>query len=243
MNYTLQAQQPDNYLIKADEILFKYNHKEYLPEFKKKYPDKVLILDTPVNTPLEEILPYCDLDIVFRLHDLFLINDIPKWFYASPVATYEEFQALKKLNPTYISVKSPLTFDKDFLENQGVKIRMCPNIAYDAYIPQQDALTGQWVRPEDVSLYETFIDVFDFEDCSTWAKERELFNIYKSGSYVGNLAFLITNLNYGIDNKKIPEEFAETRINCRKRCARDSSACHFCENCLKFFNKLYRKDK
>ena len=40
-----------------------------------------------------------------------------------------------------------------------------PNVAYYAFIPREDGVCGSWIRPEDLNLYEPFIDVIEFEDC------------------------------------------------------------------------------
>ena len=54
---------------------------------------------------------------------------------------------------------------------------MTPNIAYYGYIPRENGIIGFWVRPEDVSYYEPYIDVFEFEDCDI-KREQALYRVY-----------------------------------------------------------------
>ena len=72
-----------------------------------------------------------------------------------------DFNALKDLGVEYISISGPLAHNMKAFSNSNVKVRMCPNIAYEAYIPRENGLYGQWVRPEDIEYYEN-IYIFDF---------------------------------------------------------------------------------
>ena len=74
---------------------------------------------------------------------------------------------------------APLTFHMSWLGKQDMKFRMVPNVAYDAYIPRYDGICGQWVRPEDVHVYEQYVNTFEFITDSL-EKERTLLKIYKN---------------------------------------------------------------
>ena len=56
-----------------------------------------------------------------------------------------------------------------------------------------------------------------------------------------NLNLLIDNLNYNVDNRGIPDEFGQGRINCRQKCMA-GGACRLCQRTCEFSNIL-RKEK
>jgi hypothetical protein len=47
----------------------------------------------------------------------------------------------------------------------GIKLRVVPNISYYAFIPRDNGVCGSWIRPEDLELYEPYIETIEFEDC------------------------------------------------------------------------------
>jgi hypothetical protein len=100
-----------------------------------------------------------------------------KYFYGVPVNNFYDFKALIDYGCCDIKIDAPLTHMLDRLENFDITIRMSPNIAYYAFIPRENGIVGGWVRPEDVELYEEYIDVFEFEDCDG-KKEKALYKIY-----------------------------------------------------------------
>ena len=73
-----------------------------------------------------------------------------KFYYGYPISTYYDMQGLMNIGVEYIKIVAPLTFDMDTLSSLDIKFRMVPNVAYDAYIPRENGICGQWVRPEDV---------------------------------------------------------------------------------------------
>ena len=85
-----------------------------------------------------------------------------KYFYGVPVNNFYDFRALVEYGCTDVKIMPPLTHMLDRLENFEVTIRMCPNVAYYAYIPRDDGVCGGWVRPEDVDYYADYVDVFEF---------------------------------------------------------------------------------
>ena len=118
-----------------------------------------------------------------------------------------------------------------------MKIRIAPNLAYDAYIHRKNGIIGTYVRPEDIDVYEPYVDICFFR-FDTLAEERRLFSIYHDDKiWPGNLMLLIKNLNYNVDNRGIDKEFAERRLTCRQNCCRNG-LCHYCENYFKLINTI-----
>lgn len=164
------------------------------------WQDKIII-----ETDSFKIMEACDL---FNL----------KYFYGVPVNNFYDFRALVEYGCTDVKIMPPLTHMLDRLENFEVTIRMCPNVAYYAYIPRDDGVCGGWVRPEDVDYYADYIDVFEFEDCDE-KKEKALFRVYaEQGKWPGLLNDLITNLNYTAINRMILKDFGQIRMFCGQKC-------------------------
>jgi hypothetical protein len=137
-----------------------------------------------------------------------------KYFYAIPVNNFYDLQALVNYGCCDVKIDAPLTHMLDKLDNFDITIRMCPNIAYYAFIPRENGIIGSWIRPEDMEVYEEYIDVFEFEDCDK-KKEEALYRIYaEQKSWPNDLNELISNLNYHASGKLILPDFAKVRIFC-----------------------------
>lgn len=108
-------------------------------------------------------------NLVVALSTLANVNECKKnnikFYWNYPVTTFYELQALKNLGAEYALIDSPLVQDIIRAREVGIKLRVVPNVAYYAFIPREDGVCGSWIRPEDLNLYEPFIDVIEFEDC------------------------------------------------------------------------------
>jgi hypothetical protein len=161
-----------------------------------------------------------------------------KFYWGYPIFTYYELNSVKILNPSYLVLGAPLSFSLDRVKAKTqIPIRLCPNLAYDAYIPRTDGICGTWIRPEDVTVYEKYIDVFEFETTEL-EKESTLLHVYKDNqNWPGNLNLLFTNFGVNVDNKAIPEEIGHMRSVCGQRCMSDGT-CHFCEHAIRFASNI-----
>ena len=157
-------------------------------------------------------------NLVVALSTLADVNECKKYnikFYLNyPITTFYELQALKNLGAEYALIDSPLVQDIIRAREVGIKLRVVPNVAYYAFIPREDGVIGSWVRPDDVKLYEEYIDVFEFEDCDK-RKEEALYRVYaEQQSWPSNLNNLITNLDFNANNRLILPEFGKIRTFC-----------------------------
>lgn len=234
----------------ADEILVESRDYRQVSDLFIEHPDKMIILDID-NEMIENedkmkaveqygqaSENFCCAIYNLRYVNWFKDNNI-KFYYGYPISSYYDVCGLIDLGVEYIKVMAPLTFDMNALERYSnkVKFRMIPNVAYDAYIPRQNGIHGQWVRPEDVKYYENGIYIFEFED-KNLDKERTLYDIYAiNGKWEGNLYFLITNFNHHADNRIIPDDIGQVRARCRQRCMQ-SGTCHYCDMAFKFERTL-----
>ena len=249
MRYCVSGRQPLSTLRQADEIKMQYEDIERIIDYIKEFPDKTIIYEIPknvidVNWKLLEAYAQ-EVTLVIALQDLRLIPKCLeyglRYYWAYPITSYYELKGILELNPYYIFLGAPLCFNLEHVHNMtNAYIRMCPNVAYDAYIPREDGICGAWVRPEDVGVYEPYINAFEFI-ADNLEKERTLLHIYKdNGEWPGNLNLLITNLKINVDNRAIPDEFGAIRVRCGQRCMQYGS-CHYCHSAIKFSEAVRQK--
>ena len=254
MKYCLSSRQNKKYLELADEIMVQSQDYRQIPDLFIDYPNKMVILDVK-NENLDDndfknaieqygkaSKNFCCAIYNLRYARWFEQRGI-KFYYGYPINSYYDMRGLIDLGVEYIKITAPLTFDMDTLTKYNMKFRMVPNVAYDAYVPRRSGICGQWVRPEDVTYYEDGVYIFEFEN-TTLDKEQTLFDIYSKGVWPGNLNLLITNLDYDVDNRTIPEELGQARAICKQRCM-ETGTCHFCETAFRFENTLmkYKENK
>ena len=240
MKYCLNSRQELQYLQKADEIKVEYRDKDSIPSLIEKYPGKRIILMCYFN----EILDWKELNrwnILSRNNFMLCLASVAyaddckehgiPFYMGYPVKTYYELRALKELGVSYVRLAEPLFFEMDTVKQFGVPVRMVPNVAYIDGLPREDGVCGTWVRPEDLDLYENYVEVVEFEDADL-KKEQALFRIYaEQKNWPGDLQMIITNLNHDGLNRIIVPDFAEKRLNCGQRCQKTSN-CKLCYRAL-----------
>lgn len=115
--------------------------------------------------------------------------------------------------------------DSEFCKNHNVKIRIFPNVCQKprTITPMRDYCSF-FVRPEDTTLYEPYVDTFElYGDVH---KTSVAFEIYKNQQWAGDLNNLIVGLRNPFPNKGIVPYFGQVRSACQQRCLRDE--CDFC---------------
>ena len=253
MKYCISGRQPYSVLKQADEIKVKYNDKDRIIDFVEKIPDKTIILDMP-----EFDVDYATWHMydekfeggfVLGLHHLTRADEMNiegiKWYWPYPITSYYELQEILALGPFYVLLGPPLSFELANVRKivgPDVQIRMVCNCARPVHLIANagaPGLKGQYVRPEDVSAYGEFVDVFEFDGVTNaLTKEETLLKIYKDkGEWMGNLNFLITHLNVDVDNRGIMDDFGDHRMNCGQRCMSGGS-CTYCDIAFKFAQQL-----
>jgi hypothetical protein len=142
-----------------------------------------------------------------------------KWYWPYPITTYYELQEIIALQPSYIKIGPPLTFDLENISKiTNIPLRMVPNVARLAYIPKTEeshGIFGQWVRPEDIFLYDKYISTMEFEKVNM-KQEELMLKVYKEDKeWPGNLNLLIKDLYVNIHNKALPDSIGPQRITCK----------------------------
>ena len=244
MHYCLSSQVDSSYLKQVDEVKIKYKELKKIFDFYEINPNLIFIIritaqEDKTKIKWEEIESYNKMTqgkIIIET-DSFDIMDACKlfglkFFYGVPINTLYDLKALVDYGCSDVRIDAPLTHMVDKLTQYPITIRMTPNVAYYKHIPRADGVIGSWVRPEDVELYEPYVDVFEFEDCDK-AKEQSLYNTYAiHKKWPGALNNLITNLDYSGTNRLIPEDLGIVRLMCGQKCLQGSP----CRACYTFLD-------
>lgn len=249
MKYCVNGRQPYSTLKKADEVKVQYKDINRIMDFIENIPDKTVILDIPVGEtelPWETMLMYKEkLDLVIALHNLHFSEIFAtqgfKWYWPYPIVSFDELREVIKLNPCYILLGVPLCFSLDKVRKiTDIPIRLTANVAHEPYIPRADGICGRYIRPEDVKKYEEYVSVLEFIEPDL-AKERTLLHVYKDNeNWPGNLNILIKNLDVDVDNRVLPDDFADRRMTCGQRC-KENGRCKFCEIAFRFANTIRKE--
>lgn len=90
-----------------------------------------------------------------------------------------------------------------------------------------------FIRPEDIELYEPYINLFKLSGRDLLAEEViAMIEAYGGRDYDGNI-FRLLDMNMHVEeisNKRFPQEFGKKRANCNHKCYK----CHYCENISEF---------
>lgn len=194
----------------------------------KQYPDKEYIveLDQIYDNATWNYISICNEKLNGNLYvKLYSLKGVPtckekglKFFYAYPVSSFYELRGLKDLGVSYVYTTAPIFFDMDTVKSVEIPVRLVPNICYDSYIPHENGVCGQWVRPEDQEVYEKAgCEVIEFiNDLDSKEKEEALYRIYaERKEWPGEMDSIFINFNYPALNRMVPPDLALVRLNCK----------------------------
>jgi (2Fe-2S) ferredoxin len=137
----------------------------------------------------------------------------------------------------------------DILDDEGSLIKRlvkvsqndAPRIAQALGANDLSIVEDLWIRPEDVSTYEPYIDLIEFIGDIT--QEQALYRIYiEQKAWPGEVSDIITNLNYKGTNRLIPPHtFGIKRAVCGQRC-QETGRCKICYRTLDLANPTLLSD-
>lgn len=248
MKFALSSHQSEQYLEIADEIRVKYNDRDIIYDFIEKYPDKKYILEIPyfkneeVNYVEIETLSKITDNLILRLariEDILFAKELNiKWFYGTPIDTWEDLACIKNANPEYLIVGGDLFFNLPRVKQLNIPLRTAPNISnLPPLYALQDldydlTIIGDWFQPEAKELYEEYIDVIEFEDCDP-KKESAMWRLWNRDGWPGDLQDIIINLQTSRNARLLkPDWFYKPRIDCERKCLHGST----CRSCFHQFN-------
>ena len=122
-----------------------------------------------------------------------------------------------------------------FREIDGIKFRIFPDILQTprrcASLPQ---VTNFFIRPEDVDLYEKYVDVIEIFRKDS--RQSVVYEIYKQGQWRGPLSDLIIDLTEEINGSSFIPDFGRARLECGRRCA--MTDCDICTYSVEVGHKM-----
>lgn len=256
MKFCLSSRQEAEYLKQADEIKFLFRDRKAIPDFIEKYPSAKIIL--MYSNIMDEGLSWTEIKnySILARGNFYLCADSVQvcleaaeheiqYFHSAPAKTAYEINALINLGVSYIIIDAPVFFDANFLQTVDTPLRITPNVANKDGLPRDNGVSGSWIRPEDINVYEDIFDIVDFDDYSVdrvsyYRKERALFRLYseEERKWYGDLNTIITGLDYEgvVNNVLISPNLAKHRLYCKQNCEQGGS-CRLCYRTLYMSNR------
>lgn len=254
MKYSLPFYTTNPHLNTVDEIMIKYDadSEPSLIDFLDEHKNQRVILRISKNNKMKSdnyhflqsiVQNYPKGNVIIRFDEL---NSIGKEYALPHFFNYyctdkEQARVLDKQGVTDIYITGNLCYQLvDLREEIKCNIRVFPNIAQSS-IETSNSYTKFFIRPEDIKIYEKYIDYIEFYTDDV-KRAAGLYNIYCiQGKYEGALEEVIDGLPAFIaHNECIDPLFALERLRCRKACAYWSN-CKLCEHWFNLAQTLYNK--
>ena len=252
MKYSLPFYTENPYLQMADEIVIKYDAKDEtsLIDFLDAHQNQRVVLRIAADNQMTDknyqflqiiIKQYTANNVVIRFDE---ITDIGARFNLPHFFLYhcndmEQALVLQKMGVTDVYITGNLCYQlEDLKKKLKCNIRVYPNVVQSS-IEQSDPYTKFFIRPENIKLFEHYVDYIEFyTDDVKWA--AALYNIYCiQGHFEGWLELIITGFpQHLIKNECIDDSFALNRLNCHKACVYWSK-CKVCESWFNLAQTLY----
>lgn len=253
MKFCLDCRLSGQYLKTAHQIKVQPRDKNYIYELLERYEEQEIILvvnDIPDEEMLQE---FKKLDKLSGHRVIFAYNFYPRpewrkglrWYANYPVESFSEANALITQGSEYIRLGSPLMFMIDKVAQLQVPVRLVPNQPYLSAVPRENGICGQWIRPEDLHLYDERLTdaVTEFDFCRL-TEEEALYRVYSDEQrWPGPLSYLVQNLNDNALNRLLEPGIGLTRLNCGHKCQDPTGSCHVCPNSFKLANMLEAKHR
>lgn len=240
MKFSLNYNVGPIYLQKADEIKLPYKERKKAVDLYEKYDKQINIFmesnDKIDIEDLKEINILCKGNLIIGCLNGEEMRqarsaDLRFYFYRA-INSYAILHDAIAEGVEQVILDSPLFNDLKFIKDMGVKIRAVANIASFESSLTTSHPNGCYIRPEDVKIYEPYIDIIEFVP-TTEEFEKTCYRLYaEEGEWSGDLSMLVLNLNISATNRMIPPALAEHRLDCRQACMRGSS-CRLCERTFK----------
>ena len=241
INYKPDIKQLDNFISiygthRINLIIQKFDNKdiEIIQILKEKYPDSKIVICIPhYNPTIEQLL---------NQHKF-------QHYYNELVTMWDKFNGFLSLNVTDIFVAEDLLFSAKILSSKakknGKSLRCFCNVCQSSW-DATPSLKTFFIRPEDISLYNQYIDTFEFYIRNNSINNlNTLYEIYtKKQKWLGRLNEIIIGYEGQEDSRFIIPKFGEKRLNCGKKCVQEidgNLTCRICDRIMELEKTL--KDK
>lgn len=261
MKFMISCRQPLIFLKEAEEIRMNYKDIDRIKDFITE--DWVCQADIVIYISKEDEVNWSDLETYKKVLNIviatentgqipFIKNQGYKTFWSYPISSYWELQSVLQLGVDQVLLDAPLYFDLPKVKNicGDVEIRLIVNKCFNNNLPHENGICGTYVRPEDIEVYNKFVEHFEFDQSVSLKQEYTLYNIYvKDKQWLGNLNILLINLKTDVDNRGfevLPNEedddkfFAHRRISCGQKC-QGITQCSFCPQMFNLINAIQKK--
>ena len=157
-------------------------------------------------------------------------NDIP-FFFDSYVRDWDTLYYYINLGVSDVYIVEALAFELNLLgpvaHEKGISIRAFANVC-QGLPADSNPLKSFFIRPEDVFVYEKYIDVLEFYGEPNI--QQVAYKVYAHDKkWSGSLNELIIGLEKDIDNRQIIPIFGAMRTKCGKRCIKGQT-CSICNH-------------
>ena len=253
MKYSLSSRQQSDYLNKCDEIKVMWNDRNIIFDLIEKYPGKTINLCRYYihghdEIDWKEIKNYQILAKNNFLFGLSYVDEMEEskrngvqFYYLEAIKTFRELRGLQRMGASCAIIDAPLFFQMDKVKEINIPIRATANISIRELLNYENGVPGPWIRPEDMYLYEPYIDTIEFSRVNL-EQERALFRIYaEQKKWPGDLGLIIQDLNHPGVNRMIPSSLTEKRLNCGQRC-QENGNCKLCWRVLNLANPDFIKE-
>lgn len=238
---------------KVDEIHFYWSYKN-LVEFATAHPQKTMVYHPEYSSDLPESLYNSLPDNVivafeadkFTVWDCEIFNKDGKKFYIDEAITsFENATRAKELGACRLNIAGALFFQMDKVKAYELPIMVDPrHFNYvDDFPGILDGPSAHWIRPEDVEMYENYIDTIYFEEVDE-NRLNALIRIYKDEKkWAGPLNMLIPYVDESVYNRMLNSELTARRLNCGQVCRTPVGACRLCHRQFALANPELFLDK
>ena len=251
MKFCLNSRVSSQYLKTANQIKVAYRDFASIPGVIEKYPDTEIIVslpNPPTDKELEELRNYNKihqggLKLAFSFFPLPEHHEGLHFYTSYPVESFSEANALISAGSECIKPSGSIFFQMDRLKKLNTQIRLTPNQPWLSLVPRENGICGQWIRPEDLYLYDSLPDpIVEFDLCRV-QEEEALYRIYSEDhKWPGPLSYLVQNLNDNALNRLLEKGIGITRMNCGHKCQDPIGSCRICPNAFKLANMLEVKN-
>ena len=171
------------------------------------------------------------------------------FFFQKGAGDWDTLRGMLDMGVSDVYVVEALGFELDKVADAvhtfGAQVRCYPDVAQSSW-NGANPLYAFWIRPEDVDVYEGYIDVLESARKSKDVVKSDVFyDIYgKNKFWLGDLNVLIDGLaqaGISIDSRRIVEPWAQRRLQCGKKCIKGNS-CRVCHYALSLAETLKKDD-
>lgn len=174
-------------------------------------------------------------EIISKLNIPFFTGDL--------ITTWDQLHYFLNLGVSDVYLAEDICFKLDaakaLCSSYGVQVRIFPNVAQSS-IKSSPALKKFFIRPEDLSVYEPYVDIVEF-----WGplERQDIYHhiYFNSRQWFGDLNEIIFDLNTPLDSRRIVPIFAPMRVKCDKKCMKNGK-CRICDRIESLSHTLADKE-